>query len=327
MRKDDFNNSKKILLILSLIMIVVSLLFADSGREYRRFGVHRGNLVKTVFGNWGVVAQPADKGPRAAWINDNNGYVGDVSPMIGVEVNSVDENGDPVTFHSVIVSPVDRPTLGGAEQGPDGKQWGLEPVKGYYNSTLIESQQRIAMSDNQQSWPESWPDKDPTWNGQWNGYFGQQSNASVESFYVMDDNNDEEFNFASFNDYQVNFKPDSMDLSKNGLGLEVRVRGLQWAQFLAQDVIFWLYEVENTGTTNYDKVTFGSLVGTYVGVTSTEDFGEYNDDWSFFDVEKDLTYSGDFDNTVASNPNWVGTDVGSEDDEADGVGPGEYVYR
>jgi len=312
MKKDSYNKSKNMLLIMTVMTVIVlaGVLFADSGREYRRYGVHRGNLVKSVFGNWGVVAQPADKGPRAAWINDNNGYIGDVSPMIGVEVNSTDADGNPVTFHSVIVSPVDRPSLGGDEQGPDGKQWGLEPVGGYYNSDIAENRQRIAMSDNMESWPSSWPDKDPTWNGKWNGYFGQQSNASVESFYVMDDNNDEEFNFAEYNDFGVAFKPDEMNANVNGLGLEVRVRGLQWAQFLAQDVIFWLYEVENKGTANYDKVTFGSLVGTYVGVTSTEDFGEYNDDWSFFDVERDLTYSGDFDNSAASNPNWVGTDVG-----------------
>jgi hypothetical protein len=30
-----------------------------------------------------------------------------------------------------------------------------------------------------------------------------------------------------------------------------------------------------------------------VGITSTEDFGEYNDDWSFFDVSTNLTYTGD----------------------------------
>ncbi|MCF7885791.1 MAG: hypothetical protein K9M80_04775 [Candidatus Marinimicrobia bacterium] len=304
---------KRILGLLILLILIVqnsNLILAQSGRAYRRRGIHAGNMVKTVFGNWGVVAQPADKGPRAAWIYDNNGYIGDVSPMVGVEVNATDENGEPVTFHSVVVSPVDRPTLGGDEVGPDGKQWGFEPVKGYYNSQIPESQQRIAMSDNPESWPQSWPDKDATWNGAWNGYFGKQSNASVESYYVMDDDNDEEFNQANYNDFNVSFQPDSMNPTRKGLGLKVRVRGLQWAQFLAQDVIFWLYEVENTSTTDYDKVTFGSLVGTYVGVTSTEDFGEYDDDWSFFDVEKDLTYSGDFDNSVARNPNWVGSDVG-----------------
>ena len=61
---------------------------------------------------------------------------------------------------------------------------------------------------------------------------------------------------------------------------------MQWQQFLAQDCIFWLYEVTNKSTTDYDKVVFGMLVGTYVGVTSTESNGEYDDDWSFLMLMK-----------------------------------------
>jgi len=127
----------------------------------------------------------------------------------------------------------------------------------------------------------------------------------------MDDENDEEFNHAEFNNFNVEFKPDSTDLSRNGLGLEVKVRGMQWGQFLAQDVIFWLYEVTNTSTTDYDQIVFGMLVGTYIGVTGTDDRpGEYDDDWSFFDVERDLTFTGDFDNNVGRNSSWVGNEVG-----------------
>ena len=52
------------------------------------------------------------------------------------------------------------------------------------------------------------------------------------------------------------------------------------------------------------------LVGTYVGVTGSDDRPqEYDDDWSFFDVENDITYTGDYDNNVDRNPRWVG-DVG-----------------
>ena len=102
-------------------------------------------------------------------------------------------------------------------------------------------------------------------------------------------------------------KPDSMDQSRNGLGLEMRVRGMQWQQFLASDVIFWLYEVTNTSTTDYSKVAFGMVCGTYLGVTGTDDsHGEYDDDWSFFDVQNDITYTGDFDNSCARNPKWQG---------------------
>ncbi|MCF7825876.1 MAG: hypothetical protein K9N29_04435 [Candidatus Marinimicrobia bacterium] len=292
--------------IICTLLILSTGLIAESGRVHRKNAVHKGNLVKTVFGNWGVVGQPADKGPRGAWIHENNGYVGDVSPFVGAQIITTDTSGVQRTFHSVVVSPVDRPTLGGSEVSPTGKQWGFEPVAGYANP----NQSSIAMSTNPGSWPSIWPDH-PTWAGTWNGYFGQISNASEESYYVMDDANDEEFNFPEYNNYRVAFKPDSRNPSRNGLGLEVKVRGMQWGQFLAQDVIFWLYEVTNTSTTDYDQITFGMLVGTYIGVTGTDDRpGEYDDDWSFFDVERDLTFTGDYDNNVSRNSNWVGNEVG-----------------
>jgi len=81
-------NFKKSIQLILMLNIVSVLAFAQqaSGREFRRTGIHNGNLVRTVFGNWGVVGQPADKGPRGAWINDNNGYIGDVSPVIGFQV-------------------------------------------------------------------------------------------------------------------------------------------------------------------------------------------------------------------------------------------------
>ena len=107
-----------------IILISITGLFAESGRVHRKNAVHKGNLVKTVFGNWGVVGQPSDKGPRGAWIHENNGYVGDVSPFVGAQITTLDTSGTEKTFHTVVVSPVNRPTLGGHEISPTGKQWG-----------------------------------------------------------------------------------------------------------------------------------------------------------------------------------------------------------
>ena len=286
-----------------LVVIFSSIAFGQSGREFRRIAVHNGNQVRTVFGNWGVIGQPSTGGPRGAWRNDNNGYLGDVSPFIGAEIK-----WKGVTFHSVATAPVSRPTQLPDEDPSTGKQWTLEPVGGYLNP----NQQKIAMSTDKFSWPLSWPDKmsdasDPGWKGSWNGYFGKRINADQESYFVMDDNNDERFNFAKNNPLQVDFKPDSRDLTRNGMGLEVRVRGMQWSQFLAKDNIFWLYEITNKGTTNYDKVVFGMLVGTYVGVTGSDDRPqEYDDDWSFYDVRTNITYTGDYPRNNGRNPLWVG---------------------
>ena len=294
--------------ILFIFLNSAGLTQNPSGREFRRTAIHNGNQVKTVFGNWGVIGQPAAKGPRGAWKNPNNGYIGDVSPLIGAEVTTNDSLGNTVTFHSVLIPPVDRPTSTGMEDSPTGKTWTMEPVSGYFN----ENQESIAISTNPLTWPNYWPDKlsddnDPGWKNEWNGFFGKDiQNIQQESFFVMDDNNDEEFNFSEYNIHGVSFKPDSLNHLRNGLGLEIKVRGMQWQQFLAQDCIFWLYEVTNKSTTDYDKVVFGMLVGTYVGVTSTESNGEYDDDWSFFDVNENLTFTGDFDNNTSRNPKWVG---------------------
>ena len=121
----------------------------------------------------------------------------------------------------------------------------------------------------------------------------------------MDDNNDERFNFALNNARGIAFKPDSLNTSRNGLALDVSVRAMQWAQFLAQDNIFWLYEIANTGTTTYDRAVFGMLVGTYIGVTGSDGSPqEYDDDWSFYDVNTNITYTADFDRNTLRNPRW-----------------------
>ncbi len=305
-------------LAMMLLSASVPLFGQSSGRQYRRTGIHNANLVRTVFGNWGVIGQPAQKGPRGAWLYDTNGYIGDVSPLIGAEVSYFDTvTNKLVKFHSVVVSPVDRPATG-RELSPTGESWTFEPVSGYFNP----NNEKVAMSTDPSSWPSSWPDRendpeDPGWPGKWDGFFGKGvTNADQESYFVMDDNNDQEFNFSNYNNILepwsptgrgVDFKPDSTNLARSGMGLQVKVRGLQWAQFLASDVIFWLYEVTNTSTTNYDKVAFGMLAGTYVGVTGADDSPhEYDDDYSFFDVQRDLTYTGDYPNNNARNPKWQG---------------------
>ena len=141
--------------ILFIFLNSAGLTQNPSGREFRRTAIHNGNQVKTVFGNWGVIGQPAAKGPRGAWKNPNNGYIGDVSPLIGAEVTTNDSLGNTVTFHSVLIPPVDRPTSTGMEDSPTGKTWTMEPVSGYFN----ENQESIAISTNPLTWPNYWPDK------------------------------------------------------------------------------------------------------------------------------------------------------------------------
>jgi len=297
-----------------LILLAVLFLFADvvvaqiqrGDPNALRIGVHRGNQVRTVFTNQGVIAQPGNRGPRGAWKYDTNEYIGDVSPLVGVLL-PIDLDGDGVPdtdTASVVITQVDRP--GGGDSSPGGSPWTFQPIPGFFNETLdATTELAIAMSHKPETWPTtSWPDQ-PTWvdedgNVEWNGYFGRgQLNADQESYFWMDDNMDEKF-FT-----RLGFLPDSTDPSRKGQALQMIIRGLQWQNFIAQDILFWLYEIHNAGTTTYKQAVFGALVGTYVGAGGTE----YDDDVSFFEVRDAITYSYDFDNYISpsSNPRWQPT--------------------
>lgn len=172
----------------------------------QKTGVHSGNLVKTVFSNAGVIGQPSSGGPRGAWIYDNNGYIGDISLMIGVEarmknvtpndplINSLIASNKDSIYHSVVISNVARPAKA-QEQSPEGLPWTFQPKPGYANR----DQGAIATSINPSTWPATWPDRDASYNRKWNGYFGPFAGADQESYFVMDDHSDDEFNRAPFN--------------------------------------------------------------------------------------------------------------------------------
>ncbi|MCX6136010.1 MAG: hypothetical protein NTV54_00740 [Ignavibacteriales bacterium] len=240
-------------------------------------------------------------------------HLGDVSLFVGAEVRDPDTTAGirNTVFHSVETCPVSRPAKSPDQDPVTFDPWTFMPVNGYFNPN--DSKQSVAMSTDPSTWPTRWPDKmndnqDPGWGGSWNGYFTKGESADLESYFVMDDNNDKRFNYSQnnlVNGVRHSFKPDATNPSRNGLGLEVKVRGLQWGDFLAQDNIFWLYEITNTGTTTYDRAVFGMLVGTLVGVSGKQDFGEWDDDWSFYDAVENITYTGDYPRENTRNPFWV----------------------
>jgi hypothetical protein len=301
------NKVRLMLLLPLLIAIITNAQQIGKGTpNARRNGIHDGNRVITVFNNYGVIAQPGDIGPAGAWKYRTNKYVGDVSPLVGVRLPYRDYNSDGIidTLHSVVITDVSRP--GGGDYSPGGgDSWTFEPIPGFANPTYDPSQSSkgVAMSHLPETWPNFWPDQ-PTWvdsNGlaDWNGYFGRdQMSADQESYYMMDDDSDKKM-FLNYG-----FIPDTInDQSRRGQGLRMSVRGLQWSDFLAQDVIFWLYQITNVGSTDYDQVTFGTLVGTYVGLPGDE----WNDDASFFNIRDNITYTWDYDQYVrpTANPDWV----------------------
>ena len=166
----------------------------------------------------------------------------------------------------------------------EGNSMMWEPVPGYLNPNSY----KIAISDDESTWPPSWPDKmsdesDPGWMGAWNGYFGKdQFNAGQEIFYkISDDRN-----------YIVGYpySPDTTDLSRKGAGILVGVRVMEWKQILIEDVVFLLHEVSNDGSYDYDKVAFGQWLADCVGGN-----GDCDDDIKDFDLINDVAWSLDGD--------------------------------
>ena len=209
--------------------------------------------------------------------------------------------------------------------------WGWAPVPGYSNPR----QPLPARSDDPATWPAEWPDRPVDWAGKWNGFFGRGvTNADVETYFVFDDAPDREWLQGP-----SQFFPCPGDQNRGGLGLEVAVRGFQWSHPLAQDVIFWLYEITNECGTDYDKVYFTQYIDW--GIGGIDDSG---DDEGGYNTRLDLAYAWDYDG-VGAPGRWSpvgvagyaflespGISTDGKDNDEDGItderrtsGPGDLI--
>ncbi len=255
-----------------------------------RSAIHNGNRIQTTFYNSGLIGRVSGiPGDMAGEWPKGSGhlYIGDQLMMVGAEI--IDANGE--IKHSVVTPPGPKVGARTGDISSDGLTWYTWlPLPGYAGpDTNI-----IAMSHVPKSYPVYWPDKenvpdDPGWRNDaldgnprraaWNGYFGKdEKQADQESYFIMDD----------YTDARYNFYPDATDSTRRGLGLQASSRGLQWSNALAQDVLFFLYDIKNIGTTSYDKVVFGFICGYMAG-------GDGEDDNCTFERADNLTYTWDAD--------------------------------
>lgn len=269
-------------------------------QTYSTYGVHSGNQLRTFFWNDGQIGRRKNLSsiPQVGgeWpINSGRVTLAKIATWFGSEVRCTDG----VVRH--IVSESNGTWTGDPNQGSSGdanidtgEWWTMTPLPGFYNTNPPQEETDlpwVAMSHKEWSWPALWPDKivdpvDPGWSGSWNGYFGKNLfNADQESFYVMDDWHNKEFPFY----------PDANDSTRRGLGFRVTVRGLQWSHIMVEDMIFWLFDVENIATHLHDKVVFGIMCGPDIGSE-----GDHLDDGGAYDLELDLGYQYDEDNIGAN---------------------------
>ncbi len=286
----------KISIILTLFLSLQSAAQGGGDATLRKIGFHTGNRVGISFYNDGAITgfrQGVDI--RGEWpLGSGENYIGDVTPLIGVEFTNT--NGK--TLQSVTISRGPRTRQGEERHPTAGYFWGWDPIPGFLNP----NGESVAMSHLNDSWPiGGWADPggfpdvvdyvDADGNTEWWGYFGRGlMQADQESYFIADDQNDDEFNGVNSNFEATLWAPDSNDLLRHGMGLQYIQRGFQWASFLAEDVVFWLMDIRNEGTANYRRADFGTVVGTLAGGD-----GDSGDDLGFFDTKRSITYSWDSD--------------------------------
>ncbi|RMH75368.1 MAG: hypothetical protein D6681_22275 [Calditrichaeota bacterium] len=255
----------------------------------RRVGTMDGNLVRTLFINWGEIAHWPDS-PSGEWPKGTGHQYVDGVALI-VQGRAIDNNGQ-------VIYPMETQYREFVDRGPNEELWGWAPLPGYFNPEGTEP----ALSDDPTTWPNFWPDKPDGWvnpneirndfdddgNGLvddvvfWNGFFGKGvRNADLEAYFVFDDDPDEEWDFY----------PDPANPDRRGMGLEVAARLFQWSQVLAEDVIFAVYFITNEGKYNYDSTYYAFYIDWGVGGTddSSDDTGDYD---TFLDIAWAWDYDG-----------------------------------
>ena len=277
---------KKFLIIVSILSVALGQVpskYGNSVMEHRakmdalmdvtdrKYADHNGNRVLCRIYNYGMIGDLSNNVSGVYPYGTSHSYFYEFTPVIAASV--IDENG----YRVHIVS--DGPK-GLSDNSPEGYQWGFEPLTGYANP----NQEILALTSNEDSWPESWPDKDDDWNGFWNGQYGKYVRADQETFYVMDDYYNDEFDYY----------PDSTDAGQSerrgGLGVELQVRGYQWNHPAAEDIIIFTYWIKNVGTSTLDSVIFGMYGDADVGGPSS-----FSDDDAWFDIDNDIVYQWDHD--------------------------------
>jgi len=248
-----------------------------------KMGLMDGNLVATVYYNMGEIADWKNEANLSGvWPKGtNHTYIDGVAVIVQAEAK--DPRGNiihPLETNYYEYTRYDVSTA---------VTYGWWSLPGYANRF----QSSPARSDDPTTWPPHWPDRPNTWDGRWNGFFGNGVlNADLETFFVMDDNEDRQYILTN------HFYPDADDSTRGGLGMQVRARGFQWSQVLAEDVIFWLYDITNMGTTDYKKTLFAQYVDWGIGGhdNSANNWGDYN-------LDLNLSYAGSTVST-GSPGNW-----------------------
>ena len=270
-------------------------------------GVLDGNLIETNFRNHGELARWNDV-PFGVWPRGIGGrHIDGIGIMVAGQVPGERTKWQeffPNATRDTLLNPVILTYRDfGKRLSPDGSLWGWTPLPGFMNENRLDPITGMrtptpALSDDPTSWPEFWPDRlhnpdDPGWPGRWNGFFGRGVfNADLESFYVMDDFTDLEYAVDAESgrpnsEYGV-FYASAVDSTIGGMGLQTQVRLFQWANVLAEDLMFILYRITNVTEKSRNALYLGQIMDYGLG-------NEEGDENAAFDPQQDVAFGWDQD--------------------------------
>lgn len=276
----------------------------------RRDVIMNGNRITTQITNFGSISSPGNSITDIVWNGLGYGY--EFGPFVSAEIVDVghrdpksvqltdtsgtpilDDQGNPIWVMHVVS---DGLVSNGGEISPDGSEyWAWQPTPcanavGNFEGLEVvnpESDQiptSDAPDDDLDGKPDSWPF---AWFNEgikeyvWPGALQQgASNADKESIYFMNDYRNREFVYYPF----------VQDSTLRGLGLEVETRLYQWANPLAEDVIFLIYKITNKSDRDLEKVIFGMWGDPHVGGP-----GDWADDLAQFDRSRNMVFAWDAD--------------------------------
>ncbi len=140
--------------IIVILVLLFSSLFAQrepdpnvGETKYRRQGVMDGNLVRTIFINWGELAHWPES-PSGEWPKGTGHQYVDGVALV-VQAKTTDNSGK-------AIYPLETQYREFVDRGPKDELWGWSPLPGYFN----EKGNSPAISDDPSSWPDFWPDKE-----------------------------------------------------------------------------------------------------------------------------------------------------------------------
>ena len=212
---------------------------------------------------------------------------------------------------------------------------------GELDLSLINEAEWLAMSHRKETWPVWWPvgsyagdDRQPGEKrpgpaaGRWNGEYGYYARSDQESYYVMDDHENDEFEYYPFN-YPGTDIPDTTAWPdcQRGLGVTVEVRNYQWSALLAEDILISIYDVTNYGK-RLDKTVIGMYCDADVGGLNQSNLADYDeiDDityiWDKYGIADNGVPSGYFGYAFLESPGLA--DNGVDDDEDGLVDESQY---